>query len=189
MKKSLNITRTWPKELTRNWGYLFALGILFIFLGICGLSMVVGLTLVSILFLGVLFLVAGIAQLIDVFKSTEWRAVLWHALIAILYLLGGLLVIKDPVLASALITAMLAWILIIIGATRFIMAFILRHTSEWGFLLLAGITSLILGILILIQWPLSGLWVIGLFIAIELMMNGWSYIFIALSLRKRNNLV
>ncbi len=184
MEPNIKPIRSWPKELTRNWGYLFALGVLFICLGIMGLSMVVGLTLVSILFLGVLFLVAGFAQLIDVFKSSEWKAVLWHALIAILYLLGGVLVIKDPVLASALITAMLAWILILIGITRFVMAYVLRHTSEWGFLLLAGITSSILGILILIQWPFSGLWVIGLFIAIELMMNGWSYLFIALGLRR-----
>lgn len=186
MNTSFRPSGKWPKELTRNWGYLFALGVLFICLGITGLSMVVGLTLVSILFLGVLFLVAGIAQFIDVFKSTEWKAVLWHALIAVLYIFGGILVIKDPLLASALITAMLAWILIMIGVTRFVMAFILRHTSEWGFILFAGLMSLILGILILVQWPLSGLWVIGLFIAVELMMNGWSYLFIALSLRKRS---
>ncbi|HAU2340623.1 TPA: HdeD family acid-resistance protein, partial [Legionella pneumophila] len=50
-------------------------------------------------------------------------------------------------------------------------------------LLLAGITAIILGILILMQWPVSGLWIIGLFIAIELIVTGWTYIFIAISVK------
>ena len=173
-----------PPELSRNWGWLLGLGILFVVLGFIGLGMVVGLTLVSVLFLGVILIIAGVAQIIDVFKSSQWRGVLWHAFIAVLYIIGGGLVIYDPFLASSLITALLAAVLIIIGITRFMMAIVLRHTKEWGWLLFAGLSALVLGILILMQWPWSGLWIIGLFIAIEMIINGWTYIFIALAIRR-----
>jgi uncharacterized membrane protein HdeD (DUF308 family) len=170
-------------DLQRNWGWLLALGILFVILGMIGVGMTVGLTLVSMLFLGMLFILAGFVQIVDVFKSHEWRGVVGHALIAALYIMGGGLVIYDPVLASAIVTALIAWVLIIIGVTRFIMAIVLRHASGWGWLLFAGIVAIVLGILILIQWPYSAMWVIGLFIAIELIVNGWTYIFLALGMR------
>ena len=186
MTKSAAKRANLPDSLSRSWGWMLGLGILFVILGCLGLGMVVGLTLVSVMFLGLLFVCAGVAQIIDVFQSSQWKGALWHALIAVLYILGGGLIIHDPILASALITALLAWTLIIIGITRFILAYQLREGKEWGWFLLGGITSLVLGILILAQWPLSALWLIGLFIAIELMVNGWSYIFIAFAIRPKS---
>ena len=64
------------------------------------------------------------------------------------------------------------------------MAFVLRHEKGWAWILIAGLTAIVLGVLILMQWPYSGLWVLGLFIAIELIVNGWTYIFIALAMRR-----
>ncbi len=168
----------------RNWGWLLGLGILFVFLGFIGLGMVVGLTLISILFFGVLLAIAGVAQFIDVFRSRGWQGALWHAFIALLYLFAAAIVIYDPLLASAVITAMLAWVLIIIGILRIVMAFRLRGVKQWGWLLLAGLAAIVLGVLILLQWPWSALWVVGMFIAIEIMLNGWSYIMMAFALRQ-----
>jgi uncharacterized membrane protein HdeD (DUF308 family) len=172
-----------PSNLRRSWGWLLALGILFVILGCVGISQVVGLTLVSVMFFGVLLIIAGVFQLIDVFKYRQWKGMVIHGLIGVLYLIGGALIIHDPVLASSLITVMIAWILIVVGIARFVMAIALRDAKGWGWLLLAGITAIILGVLILMQWPWSGLWVIGLFIAIELLVNGWTYIFLAFAMR------
>lgn len=170
-------------DLQRNWGWLLGLGILFVILGMIGLGMTVGLTLASMFFLGVLFIVAGFAQILDVFKCHEWRGIIGHALIAVLYIVGGGLVIYDPILASVIVTGILAWIFIIIGITRLIMAIALRHAAGWGWILVAGIAAIVLGVLILMQWPYSALWIIGMFIAIELIVNGWTSIFIALGMR------
>lgn len=183
MKKSDRFLGPLAADLQRSWGWLLALGILFVILGVVGVGMTVGLTLVSMLFLGCLFILAGFVQIVDVFKSHEWRGIVGHALIAVLYIVGGGLVIYDPVLASAIITALIAWVLIIIGITRFIMAIVLRHASGWGWFLFAGIVAIVLGVMILMQWPYSAMWVIGLFIAIELIVNGWTYIFLALGMR------
>ena len=173
-----------PDAMKRHWGWLLALGVLFILLGSIGLGMTVGLTLMSMLFFGVLLCIGGVFQLVDSAKSKQWRGVVCHALIGILYLIAGVLVMYDPFLASTLLTGLLGGMLIFIGVTRLLMGFSLRHTKEWGYLFLAGILSIGLGLLILMQWPWSGLWVIGLFIAIELMMSGWMYVFIAVAMRQ-----
>jgi uncharacterized membrane protein HdeD (DUF308 family) len=173
--------------LGRNWAWIFGLGILFMILGFIGLGMEVGLTLTSILFLGVLLIISGITHLVDAFQNTDWKGTLWKALIALLYIAAGVMVIYDPIMASVVITAVIAYLLIVIGVARIIMAFSLKGSAGWIWLLLAGITAVVLGILILIQWPMSGFWVIGLFIAIELLVTGWTYVFIGLALRAKRN--
>ncbi len=170
--------------LKRNWGWLLGFGIVFLILGCIGLGMVVGLTLVSMFFFGALLILAGISHIVDVFKHRGWRGITWQALIAILYLAGGCVVLYDPFLASTLITALLASILIVIGITRIILSITMKESSGWGWLVLAGLTAILLGVLILLQWPISGLWVIGLFIAIEMIITGWTYVFIAIAVRQ-----
>ena len=172
-------------QLSRNWIWLLALGVIFIILGMIGLGMTVGLTLVSVLFIGVLMIIAGVLQLIDTYRCKNWQGVIWHALIGILYIIAGAVVIHDPIFASAFFTAILAWMLIAIGLVRLMMLFVLRQEKGFGWLLLSGLSALALGIMILFHWPYSGLWVLGLLIAIELIINGWSYVFISLALRPK----
>ncbi|WP_392538719.1 HdeD family acid-resistance protein [Legionella sp. 227] len=172
-----------PNAIRRNWGWLLGLGILLVVLGCIGLSMVIGLTLVSMYFFAALLIISAISHFIDIFKHRDWKGIFWQAIIAVLYLIGAGVVIYDPFLASTLITALLAGVLIVIGITRIILALSLKEAQGWGWLLFAGILAIILGILIIMQWPVSGLWVIGMFIAIDMIVNGWTYIFIALSVR------
>jgi uncharacterized membrane protein HdeD (DUF308 family) len=46
-----------------------------------------------------------------------------------------------------------------------------------------GIITFVLGMLVLVQWPASGLWVIGLFIGIDLIFYGAAWMALALGLR------
>lgn len=172
-------------NLQRGWGWLLGLGLVFIALGSIGLSMVIGVTVASMYFLGVLLLIAGASQTFDVLKSKEWKGAMSHILVAMLYIAAGGLIIYDPLLASSLITAAIAGVLIVIGALRLWMAMLLRAGEGWGWFFLAGLASLVLGILILLQWPVSGIWFIGLFISIELIICGWTYVFFAFSLRRK----
>ncbi|MGE5152937.1 MAG: DUF308 domain-containing protein, partial [Bdellovibrio bacteriovorus] len=86
--------------------------------------------------------------------------------------------------ASAYLTLVIAGLLIAVGIARLIMSLQLRPAAGWYWPLLSGLISILLGGMIIAQWPASGLWVIGLFVAIELIVNGWSYVFIALAARK-----
>jgi uncharacterized membrane protein HdeD (DUF308 family) len=171
--------------LKKNWGWLLALGIVSVVLGTIGLYMTFAMTLATVLFFGALILVGGLFQVAHAFTCKGWKSVLGHALIALLYIAAGALIIKDPVLASGVLTLALAGILLAVGVIRISMAFQLKKAvSGWYWSLLSGIVSILLGGMIVLQWPVSGLWVIGLFVAVELIFHGWSYVFVALAARK-----
>jgi uncharacterized membrane protein HdeD (DUF308 family) len=170
-------------ELSRHWKWLLVVGILCLVLGFIGLGMSFLLTLASVLYFGVLILVAGGAQLAQAFRTSGWRSVLAHVLIALLYILAGLMVITRPLLASVLLTGTLAGMLLLIGVLRCVMAIQHRAMQGWAWALVGGIVTVVLGLLILARWPGNSMRVIGLFLAIELIVQGWSLTFIAIAAR------
>jgi uncharacterized membrane protein HdeD (DUF308 family) len=171
-------------DLAHNWGWLLAQGILLVVLGTIGLGMTIWLTLASVFIFGVFLVIGGGVQIFQTFKCRGWGSILWHGLIAVLYVLAGFSVMADPLAASTLFTLLLAGALVGIGVVRLIMAFQLRGAKNWFWPLIGGIAAIVLGCMILARWPVSGLWVIGLFVAIEMIFGGWSSIFIALGARE-----
>jgi uncharacterized membrane protein HdeD (DUF308 family) len=171
-------------ELIHNWGWLLALGLLLVALGTIGLGMTFWLTLATVFIFGIFLLVAGVLQLVQAVKCRGWRSVLWHVVIGILYVIAGLDIIDDPLRASALLTLLLGGVLIGIGVVRIVMALQWRGFKNWIWPLIGGIAAIILGFMILTNWPISGFWVIGLFVSIEMIFSGWSYIIIALGARE-----
>ena len=171
-------------DLVHNWGWLLAQGILLVVLGTVGLGLTFFLTLATVFIFGVFLVIGGGVQIFQTFKCKGWGSVLWHGLIAVLYLLAGLSIMGDPLAASALFTLLLAGALVGIGIVRLIMAFQVRGLKNWGWPLMGGIAAIVLGFMILARWPVSGVWLIGLFVAIEMIFSGWSYIFIALGARQ-----
>ena len=109
---------------------------------------------------------------------------LLHVLAALAYFIGGMVVITNPLLASSLITMIIAIILMIIGAMRIIMALQIKTLKGWWLPLFSGVVSLIFGSIILAQWPMSGMWIIGLLIAVDLIIHGWGYVALALTAKK-----
>jgi uncharacterized membrane protein HdeD (DUF308 family) len=170
-------------ELPQKWGWLLALGVIQIILGIIGLGMTFGLTIVTIIVYGIFLLIAGVAQIVQTFSVKGWKSRGLHLLIALIYVLGGLIIIARPLAASLFLTLFIGFVLLAAGLLRSIMAFHFKGFKNWFWPLLSGIFSIILGLIILSQWPVSGLWVIGLFVAVELIINGWSAVMIALAAR------
>jgi uncharacterized membrane protein HdeD (DUF308 family) len=171
-------------DLVHNWGWLLAQGILLVVLGTVGLGLTFFLTLATVFIFGVFLVIGGGVQIFQTFKCKGWGSILWHVLIAVLYVLAGLSVMADPLAASTLFTLLLAGALVGIGVVRLFMAFQVRGLKNWVWPLIGGIAAIVLGIMILARWPVSGFWVIGLFVAIEMIFSGWSYIFIALGARE-----
>ncbi len=171
-------------ELGRNWGWLLAVGILSVILGTVGLGMTWMLTLASVVYFGVLLIVIGVAQLLQTFKAAGWRSTFLQILIGLLYLAAGIMVVSRPLLASLTLTWALGFALIVVGVMRIVVGVQHRGTSGWGGGLVGGIITLLLGLLILARWPSDALWVIGLFLAIELIVNGYTQILVALAARR-----
>ena len=172
------------KALQKNWGWLLALGILFIVIGTFGLGRVFLTTILSVLFFGVLMLVGSVVQLIGSFRLEGWKNILWQIIVAILYAVSGFVILSDPLLASVMLTAILAGSFIISGIMRIIGAFQIRGAPGFMWMLIGGLISIGMGVYVFAKFPGSALWVIGLFVSVELIINGWSYVTVALGARK-----
>jgi uncharacterized membrane protein HdeD (DUF308 family) len=170
-------------DLHKNWGWLLAVGILSLVLGTIGLGRVFLLTLVGVLFYGWLFLILGAVQLVQLFQCRGWKSVMWHGFVAVLYVLAGLSVIENPALASSLLTLVLGGFILANGVLRTFVGFQHRDIGGWIWAVLGGVISIVLGLLILGHWPATSFYVIGLFIAIELIVNGWTLVVLALAAR------
>lgn len=175
-------------EIRANWGWLMFMGIALVILGVVGLYMVGTLTLASILYFGVLAVAAGVLTLIDGFKAEGWKAKLWEILIGVIYIAAGIVMMMNPGGSAAWITLFIALFLLVAGIFRIVIGFQIRNEVKgWGWTVFSGAVSIVLAFMIYAQWPISGLWVIGLFVAIEIIMQGASMISIAMAARASRN--
>jgi uncharacterized membrane protein HdeD (DUF308 family) len=166
-------------DISSKWGWIMAGGLLMVILGIVGLSMEFTMTVVSVLYLGIMMVMGGAMILISAFQAEGWKSKLWHLLIGLLYIAAGVVMIMEPQGSAVWFTLFIAAYLFVVGILRIITSFQMRGASGWGWTLLAGISALILAFMIYAEWPYSGLWAIGLFVSIDLLMQGISLISIA----------
>jgi uncharacterized membrane protein HdeD (DUF308 family) len=174
------------REAGRNWKWLLGLGIFSIILGVFALGALTITTLVSIFFLGFLLLANGIVEGIHAFKADKAKEFFFHVSTGVLYAAVGVLFVINPVASAASVTLLLGAFFIAGGVFRIIWAFVTRFRN-WGWVVLNGIVTLLLGVIVWADWPISGLWVIGLFVGIEMVINGWSRVMFALALRDEVN--
>ncbi len=168
--------------LRDKWWCFLLLGIAMIVLGtICVVDPLVP-SLASVVVLGFMLIAAGISQVVSSFWAGKWSGMLFHLLIGVLYAVVGFMIIDQPVVNMVLLTKFIAIFLIVSGVFRIAAALAVRF-HDWGWSLLNGGVTLLLGIIINKQMPEASLWVIGLFIGIELIFNGWAWVMLALGLR------
>jgi uncharacterized membrane protein HdeD (DUF308 family) len=172
-------------ELTKNWRQFLFLGITLVVLGVIAISAASSATVISVILLGSLLFFAGLVVMFD--TLTFWRnkktnGFLLHLLLSILYLCVGVMLMFNPVQSSLSITFLLGLFYIIVGVFRIGLASSIK-IAGWSWAWMNGVITLIIGILILISWPASGLFIIGLFIGIDLLFYGLTYITLALAAR------
>ena len=168
--------------LQKNWGWLLALGIISIVLGILALGSSVFFTIASMIFFGWILLIMGILELVYSFWQRHWGGFFLHLLNGILASVVGVIMIGNPAASALFLTLMLAMFFMVAGLFRIITSLAMRFPS-WGWRLFNGIISLLLGILLWAQWPWSGLWAIGMFIGVDLIFSGWGSVMLALAAR------
>lgn len=169
--------------LRRNWGWLMGAGIILILLGMVGLVLTFLFSIASALSFGAMMLVGGGVLAVDAFRREGWKSRVLMLLVALLYIITGALVFNNPISALAALTLLAGSALIAVGILRIIMAFQVRPSPVWVWVLISGLLSLVLGALIVAQWPMSSIWVLGTFLAIELIFQGWSYVMLAQAVR------
>ncbi len=164
-------------------GALIGLGILFIVLGMIGVAGQTLFSFVSINVLGAFLIVGGVLQGAHAVKSTGWKSVSVQVILAILYIAAGLYTWAFPIPALEVITLWLAAIFFVTGFLRLVSAFQHRVFGEWFWLALSAAISILMGLMIMNNYPSSSLWLPGLLIAVELLLQGWSMLFLGLAAR------
>jgi uncharacterized membrane protein HdeD (DUF308 family) len=167
-----------------GWGWFVALGVVQLALGIVAWFDVIAFTIAGVIFIGALLLVAGVFQAVHAFMDREWGSFFLHLLVGLLYIVGGFLLMEEPLQGSLIITILVSAALIVGGVLRIVIGIRHRHMAGWGLLILGGIISLIVGVMLYLMLPWSGLWVVGTLIAVELIFHGVSWIQFGLAMRR-----
>ena len=122
----------------------------------------------------------GVLQAAHACSCKGWGGFFIDLLTGILYVVVGFMVVANPGTTAVALTLLIAMFLTFGGIFRIMVALVVRF-QNWIWLLLHGVVNLLLGIAIWRQWPLSGLWVIGLFVGIDMLFNGWSLVMLGLA--------
>jgi uncharacterized membrane protein HdeD (DUF308 family) len=94
----------------------------------------------------------------------------------------GAMVFMHPAAGALGLTLLLASLFLVGGIFRMGAAVVLRF-PRWGWAVVSGIINVALGFIVLSGWPLTSLWVIGTFVAIELVFRGWAWIMAGAAMR------
>jgi uncharacterized membrane protein HdeD (DUF308 family) len=158
------------------------LGILLIVLGVIALGSSAMMTMATMVFIGWLMIIGGIMEALTAFSVKPGAA--FSSICFPAFCTPSSVHDRGQSGATAVaLTLLIAMFLVFSGIFRIVVAVIVRF-QNWGWLLLSGAINLLLGISIWQEWPLSGLWVIGLFVGIDMILNGVSLVMLGLKARK-----
>lgn len=165
----LSVPPTWVRVL---------LGIVMVVAGLLVLGDVALATLVSTIMIAALAIAAGVFEIAHAFWTKGWGGFLWQVLLGILYVAFGVVLWSQPVTGALLITFVLGLLLVLSGAVRMLLSYRYWHDAGWV-MLLSGIFGVLAGALIIARWPMSGLWILGLLLGIDLLSHGMAWLLYA----------
>jgi uncharacterized membrane protein HdeD (DUF308 family) len=187
MNDNSRLREWWPVDLDvvwHAWGWFLVLGILLMILGALALATSALMTLGTMVFFGFLLIISGVIQLIHVFKARGWGGFFLLLLTGILGVVTGGLMVRHPSAAALSLTLLLASFFLVGGLFR-VVGSLLLHYPNWGWACLSGVIAFLLGVMLVTEWPASGLWFIGTSIGITLLFEGWGWVMVALAARRR----
>ncbi len=168
--------------LRGNWFWFVLLGVALVVLGTVALGSVVITSLAAAAVIGVLLLLGGVVESVGAFWCRGWSGFFLELLSGVLSVVVGLLFLRAPVGALASLTLLAACFLMAGGLFKIVGALSYRFAA-WGWALAGGVIDLVLGVMIWREWPASALWVIGLFVGINLLFRGFNWIALGVALR------
>jgi uncharacterized membrane protein HdeD (DUF308 family) len=169
-------------RMHRSWPWFVVLGIILMVLGLVAISctnITAMTTLAAMFVLGILLMVGAVVEVVNAFLARTWGGFFLHLLSGVLHFIVGELLIEHPVAAAEGLTLLLAVAFLVGGLMRILFTLFHRFAGS-GWVLLNGCITFLLGLLIWREWPGSSEWVIGLFIGIDLIFSGWSWVMLGM---------
>jgi uncharacterized membrane protein HdeD (DUF308 family) len=159
------------EEVRRSWAWFLTLGVLLMVIGLGCMVFDISATFATVYVFGWLLLIGGVVALIQAFRTGTWSGFLIFLLTALFRGFTGYLLVRYPVIGAESLTLILASFLIVSGIFRAAGSAVIKF-PRWGWALVSGIISGLLGIMLLVQMPLSAVWFIGFALGIDLIMDG-----------------
>jgi uncharacterized membrane protein HdeD (DUF308 family) len=167
-------------EIRHKWMLGLVLGVSLIVLGVVALTNTVFASVISIIFLGWIFIVSGIIEAVQAIHYRKNGRVFMHVVNAILSILVGVVLFAHPIEGTLIVTILIAIYFCVMGTVRTVISLRVK-TPYWGWTLIDGLISVVLGVFILENLQTEGLWILGFFIGINLMFSGWSQLLLAIA--------
>lgn len=166
-----------------GWGWFVALGVGLLLLASFAFINVIAATMASVVTIGVLMIIGAVGQIVHAFQVKRWGGFFAWLLAGLLYGVAGIMVFKNPVLAAATLTLLLACALIASGIMRLVLSIRLRKREGWGWMLVSGVITILAGMIFVAGWPVNTLWLLGTVLAIDLAFQGATSIAFGLALK------
>lgn len=179
------VSRGELQAFSKHWVWAITLGVIMIFLGFLAIIYPAFSTAGGVMILGLILLATGLVQLLHAVNVREWGGFFWHILLGLLYGAVGILLLSSPLIGAVTITFILSIYFIVSGIFKIIISLMSRNISSWVWMLFSGIVALILGGVVLLSWPVSALWFLGLVIGIDLVIGGFSLASLGSSAHRR----
>ena len=172
--------------MAAHWKLFLFQGVVMIILGVLAVALPMAATLVIELFIGWLFLISGIIGLVALFSVHNVPAFLWGLVTAALLTAAGVMLVWNPVAGALSLTLVLAALFVAEGVFQIATSFGYRHVmrASWGWLLVSGIADLVLAFVIIIGWPISAAWALGLLAGVNLLTSGFAIVMAAMAGRR-----
>jgi len=172
--------------LRAKWGWIVALGVVFMLAGVVALGSVVAATASAVMIVGIMMIMGGVAEIIAAFSVKSWGKFLFWLLLGALYVGAGIIAISNPFAAATILTLFLGAALVVGGVLRIFLAFEMRSAGKpWGWVVISGILTLLLGLMIVAKWPYSSAYALGIFLGIDLLFIGSGWMSMGLALKRR----
>ena len=150
-----------------------AFGAILLVLGIFAIMAPLFMGITVTVLVGMLLLGTGIVEILFAFKVGSLGKGILIFFFGGLGILAGIATIATPEKSLAILTFILAGFFLAGGVIDIILALKNRTGEGWGWLLFSGVMSIALGGLIIRQWPVSGIWAIGVYVGVRMLMHGW----------------
>lgn len=170
--------------LRSKWGWIVALGVVYLIAGFVALGSVVMATVASVWVVGIMMIVAGVAEVINAFQVKTWGKFILWLLLGVLYVIAGFIAFENPLLTAVWLTLILGAALVASGVVRIYLAFNMKAGSPWIWVVISGLITLLLGVVILIHWPVSAVYTLGIFLGVDLVFAGAGWLSLGLAMRK-----
>ena len=183
MSEDAAVTSGLLDGIKKNARLAVIMGIIMVICGVLAVGSPFAAGVYVTIFVGVMLVFGGIAQCFLAFQAGAFGKGLLIFVVGALTAAAGFYIFNQPLEGLATITLFLTAYFIVTGIFELVSAFQIRPAEGWGMMLFNGIVTLLLGIMIWSDFPLSGAWAVGVLFGVKLIFSGWSLIFIGRSVR------